>query len=100
MVGNLSGWIVTLGLLFALTSYQVVEGYAWLITLLCWNLVPLVYIGYGMLAGVKIITPRPLRPWWIITLWGFVLGASLWLVLGLFSALVVTILTKAQINII
>jgi len=103
LAGNLSGWIVTLGLLYTLTSDQVVEGYAWLTALLSWTLVPLVCVGYGLLAGWWVSRNsqrRPLRPRRIITLWGFVLGAALWLVLGLLSALLVTYLAQAQPHII
>lgn len=103
LAGNLFGWILTLGLLYILTSDQIVEGYAWLTAILCWSLVPLVCVGYGLLAGwrgSRISQRQPIRPSRIITLWGFMLGAALWLILGLLSALMVTFLAQAQSHII
>jgi len=97
LAGNLFGWILTLGLLYTLTSDQVVEGYAWLTTLFCWTLVPLVCVVYGLFAGWWVSRSsqrRPTRPRRFIALWGLLLGAALWLVLGLFSALMVILMAR------
>ena len=103
LAGNLFGWILTLGLLYIFTSDQVVEGYAWLTAFLCWTLVPLVCVVYGVLAswwGRKILRRRSIRLRRAITLWGLILGTVLWLVLGLLSTLMMTYLAQTQPHII
>ena len=93
LLGNLVGWVISLILLMVMADDGVLELYAWLTVLISWNLIPLVCIIYGVLAGwqgPKIAQRRPIRLGRQVALWGFGLGVATWLVLGALIWVLVT----------